>query len=93
MVAGRDLAVATSGIAERGAHIVDPQTGRPPTELASVTIVGRRLTFVDAYATAVFAMGSQALSWIESLAGYDGLLVHTDGSTQATSGWDALTRD
>src|SRR5690349_4827166 len=35
-----DLAVATSGEYERGAHIVDPHTGRPPAGLLSVTIVG-----------------------------------------------------
>ena len=91
VLAGRDLAVATSGIAERGAHIVDPHTGRPPSELASVSIVGRRLTLVDAYATAAFAMGADALAWIESLVGFEGLLVHSDGSTHATSGWSDLT--
>jgi thiamine biosynthesis lipoprotein len=90
VVTGRDLAVATSGIAERGAHIVNPHTGMAPVGLASVTIIGRQLTFVDAYATAAFAMGPQSLSWIESLVGYDGLLVLADGSTRATSGWKSL---
>jgi thiamine biosynthesis lipoprotein len=40
VVAGRDFAVATSGVAERGAHIVDPHTGQPATGLASITMVG-----------------------------------------------------
>ena len=40
-----ELAVATSGPAERGCHIVDPRTGRPPaTALASLTVVCRGLT-------------------------------------------------
>ena len=30
LVSGRDFAVATSGTAERGAHIIDPATARPP---------------------------------------------------------------
>ena len=30
VLAARDLAVATSGAYERGEHIVDPRTGRPP---------------------------------------------------------------
>ena len=34
-VDGRDFAVATSGIAERGAHIIDPFTGSPAAALAS----------------------------------------------------------
>ena len=40
VITGRDIAVATSGTAERGAHIVNPRTGRPATELASVTVIG-----------------------------------------------------
>ncbi len=92
VVTGRDLAVATSGIAERGAHVVNPRTGTPAAGLASVTIVGRQLTFVDAYATAAFAMGPDALPWIEALPGYEGLLVLADASTRATPGWSALTR-
>ncbi len=36
VVAGQDFAVATSGVAERGAHIIDPYTGLPrPAWLAS----------------------------------------------------------
>src|ERR1700694_5628598 len=48
VVAVRDLAVATSGVYERGEHIVDPHTGRPAQGLVSMTIVGPRLTFADA---------------------------------------------
>lgn len=92
VVTGRDLAVATSGIAERGAHIVDPHRRAAPVGLAGVTVVGRRLTLVDAYATAAFAMGTEALDWIESLEGYEGLAVGADGSTRSTPGWSALTR-
>lgn len=80
---GGDVAVATSGIAERGAHIVDPVTGTLPQELASVTVVGRSLTRVDAYATAAFAMGWPSLRWIEPL-GYEAMLVSVDGRLAAT---------
>ncbi len=90
VVAGRDLAVATSGAAERGAHIFNPHTGSPAGGPASVTIVGRHLTFADAYATAAFAMGTDCLAWIEALPGYEGLVVHGDGTREATSGWGAV---
>jgi FAD:protein FMN transferase len=53
----RDLAVATSGAYERGAHIVDPRTGEPPEGVLSVTVLGPDLGTADAYATAAFAMG------------------------------------
>lgn len=86
-VAGRDLAVATSGVGERGTHIVDPFTGRPATALASVTVVGPRLTEVDTYATAACAMGMSAIGWCESLEGYEALVVDADGGAHTTSGW------
>ncbi|MCX5282184.1 MULTISPECIES: FAD:protein FMN transferase [unclassified Streptomyces] len=87
--AGADeLAVATSGTAERGAHIVDPRTGRPAvTDLLAVTVVGPRLTWVDAWATAAFAMGSRAgLDWLESLPDVEGLLVTAGDEVRCTDG-------
>ncbi len=77
-VTGADLAVATSGTAERGAHIVEPHTGARPDWLASVTVVGRRLADVDAYATAAFAMGKRAERWLRSK-GVSALLVDRSG--------------
>jgi len=85
VVPGHDLAVATSGSSERGAHIISPFAGGPASGLASVTIVGRWLTRVDAYATAAFAMGPDGLGWIEGLPGYEALLVSADGVVASTA--------
>jgi thiamine biosynthesis lipoprotein len=86
VVSGRDFAVATSGIAERGAHIIDPCTGRPPSGLASVTITGPSLALADAYATAAFAMGQpRAREWADGLVGYAAFGITADGSTWRTS--------
>jgi thiamine biosynthesis lipoprotein len=87
VVAGRDIAVATSGTAERGAHVFDPHGGRTPDALASVTVIGHRLAEVDAYATAAFAMGQAAGNWIAGLPGHWGFGVHHDGTTWATDGF------
>jgi thiamine biosynthesis lipoprotein len=88
VAAGRDFAVATSGTAERGPHIINPHTGRPATGLASVTIVGPRLTAADAYATAAFAMGAAARRWAEGLGGYEAFAIGADGSAWQTGGFD-----
>jgi thiamine biosynthesis lipoprotein len=80
VVAGVGIAVATSGGAERGAHIVEPHTRTRPSTLASVSIIGRELATVDAYATAAFAMGAAARAWIQAQDGLEGLIVHSDGS-------------
>ncbi|MFC7893820.1 FAD:protein FMN transferase [Streptomyces sp. NPDC057381] len=83
-----ELAVATSGTAERGTHIVDPRTGRPAvTDLVSVTVVAARLTWADCWATAAFAMGArEGLRWLESLDGVEGLLVAAGGGVRCTGG-------
>ena len=86
-VRGRDLAVATSGTAERGAHVLDPFTGRPVTHLASATVTGPDLSTVDAYATAAFVLGRCALPWIDRIPGYAALLVDLDGRQHASAAW------
>ena len=83
-----ELAVATSGTAERGAHIVDPRTGRSAvTDLVAVTVVGPSLTWADAWATAAFAMGSRAgLRWLESLPEVEALLITAGDEVRCTGG-------
>jgi FAD:protein FMN transferase len=82
-----DLAVATSGEYERGAHIIDPHTGRPPVGLLSVTIVGPDLALADAYATAAFAMGADGPAWTATLEGYDALCITDDQRVLTTPGF------
>jgi FAD:protein FMN transferase len=89
VVAGRDCAIATSGSSERGHHLTDPFTGQAATALASATVIGPSLTYVDAYATAAFVMGLDALPWIEPIDGYSALLVATAGKVHRSSGWPA----
>lgn len=74
-VTGRDLAVATSGPAERGCHILDPLTGAPATALLSATVAGPSLTWADAYATAAVVLGTEAQEWITGVPGYELLAV------------------
>jgi thiamine biosynthesis lipoprotein len=91
VVTGCDIAVASSGTAERGPHIIDPHTGRAADQLAGVTVLGRGLTLVDAYATAAFARGPRARDWIEELPGYEALVVDAGGRSTATSGFGRFT--
>ncbi|WP_326614579.1 FAD:protein FMN transferase [Streptomyces scopuliridis] len=91
VVTGRDLAIATSGETERGAHILNPHHGTPADGPASITVVGARLTMTDAYATAAFAMGEAARDWLESLHGYEGFAVTRDGGSWRTSGFPGET--
>ena len=94
-----DGAVATSGTAERGAHITHPRTGRPATALASVTVTGPDLALADGYATAALAMAGEdrpaaAYAWLTDLAartGYQALTVDRDTGVWWTDGMARLT--
>jgi thiamine biosynthesis lipoprotein len=76
----RTGAVATSGTAARGAHILDPATGSPAHGLLAATVVGPSLLWADVYATAAFGDGTRAVRWLRDLRGYRADLVAPDGS-------------
>lgn len=82
------LAVATSATYERGAHIIDPATGEPTADLASVTIIGPDLTRVDAFATAVFVMGLDGLLWLmDAHPDHAAFVITHDARTVWTPNW------
>lgn len=74
-------AVATSGVGERGPHVLDPHIGRPATGLLSATVLGPDPALADALATALIAAGQSAPSLLERLrpAGWAGALLTDDG--------------
>ncbi|MGE5827942.1 MAG: FAD:protein FMN transferase [Micromonosporaceae bacterium] len=86
LLSGTDLAVATSGLYERGLHVINPRTGLPADQLCSVTVVGRDLGIADAYATAAVAMGRAGLGWLTGLDGYECAVVLADGTAYESAG-------
>lgn len=84
VVTGTDLAIATSGAYNRGDHVVDPHSRRPPVGVLSVTVTGPDLATADAYATAAFAMADQGPDWTAGLTGYQALTITADGRVLAT---------
>jgi thiamine biosynthesis lipoprotein len=79
-------AIATSGIAHRGPHLIDPRTGQAPTELASVTVVAESLTWTDIDATAAYVHGRSADQWLQRRPIRSALLVWADGTTTRLAG-------
>ena len=63
-------AVATSGLYERGAHIVDPRSGRREVRADSATVIGPDPGLADALATGVLIHGREAVSWFAVLPEY-----------------------
>ncbi len=98
-VAG-DVAVATSGDGKRFVvrdgkrygHILDPKTGQPTSDCQSVSIVTADPVAADAYATAVFVMGTTAgMRWVEERAGIEAMIVDARGNVIRSSGWSTIT--
>jgi FAD:protein FMN transferase len=88
VLAGEDIAIATSGEYERGQHVIDPHTGRPPAGLLSATIVGADLATADAYATATFAMGEGGPAWAAALGDYETLCITAGHVVLSSPGLD-----
>jgi FAD:protein FMN transferase len=87
----RGGAIATSGLYERGDHIVAPPTGAAPGEVLSVSVSGPDLGLADAYATAAFAMGAAGPEWTATLRGYEALTILADGRVLRTPGFPLTT--
>jgi thiamine biosynthesis lipoprotein len=89
----RDGAIATSGTAERGDHIINPHTAEVAQHYLSVTITAPTLTDADVFATAAFAKGEGAVAWIEHVRGLEGLFVDRHGRVTTTSGFPSPAAD
>jgi thiamine biosynthesis lipoprotein len=84
VVLARDLAIATSGLYARGAHVVDPHTRAAPSGVLSVTITGPDLATADAYATAALAMGERGPAFTARLPGFESMTILADGRVLST---------
>ena len=86
-----DGAVATSGAAERGHHIIDPRTGAPALGTASATVVADGLAQADLWATAAVVAGFDDRSWIPRSGTRTGIVIADDG--RVTRWLDGVTVD
>jgi FAD:protein FMN transferase len=80
MVPVHSGAVATSGTAHRGDHLVDPRTGQRPTGIASVTAIAESLTSADIDTTASYIHGRDAARWLQTRPIHSALVIWTDGT-------------
>ncbi|MFA9393297.1 MAG: FAD:protein FMN transferase [Halodesulfovibrio sp.] len=66
-------------------HLVSPQSGMSPNNVASVSVMAPSVMEADALATAAFIMQSRrGLQFIESLSGREALIVTKDGMKMST---------
>ncbi|MHA7986171.1 FAD:protein FMN transferase [Rathayibacter sp. CAU 1779] len=88
----RTGAVATSGTAERGSHIIDPRTGSPATTVASATVVADGLTAADLWATTAVIAGFDDLTWIGAEGVRSGIMISPSGAVRRWAGGIELSR-
>lgn len=91
VVLANDLAVATSGTYEKGAHVRDPHTGRQVREWLSFTVIGSEIVKADVYATAALAMGQRGVEFIEALPCFEAYAIDPQLRATWTSGFSALS--
>lgn len=81
-------ALATSGTAERGQHIWNPQGAEmAASELIQVSVLAKDLVTADVWATAAFAEGPRALNRIAREDGVEAMFVFSDGNVDGTDGF------
>ena len=80
-----DGALATSGTAERGAHLWDGRDGTPAAGWASVSVSGPSLAWADAFATVAYVMGSDGPDWVSRFDDYEAFAVGWDGTIRSTA--------
>lgn len=92
-----DEAISTSGDYERFFiedgiryhHILNPGTGKSASQVRSATVIGPDATLTDGLSTSVFVLGPVAgLELIESLDGYEAMIIDTEHRVRLSSGLD-----
>ena len=79
-----EQSIATSGVYERGNHLLNPFGGEVAAVAATVT--GPSLALSDALATALTVGATEVLYLIERLDGYEGFFIDAHGASFKTSG-------
>jgi thiamine biosynthesis lipoprotein len=71
----------------RYGHIIDPRTGWPAREVASVVVVAPRGADADALATGLFVLGvEKGLALVEKISSVEALFVVDDGNVRSSTG-------
>jgi len=92
-----DSAISTSGDyqrffienGERIHHIINPATGRSSKASWSATVTGTDAMTTDALSTTIFILGAvDGLALIESLEGFDAIIIDSHGKVHYSSGFE-----
>lgn len=97
-----NAALATSGLARRGfrvagrwfGHVIDPRTGWPVDDIASITVVAPDAMTADVVATVAGVLSpAEALAYLDDQCGFEGFVVDREGQARGSAGWADLVVD
>ena len=81
--------IATSGTYVRGQHVYNPHNPEEKLqEIVSVTVIGKNVYEADRFATAVFAMQSKGIYFLEKQNGLEGYMIDKNGIATMTTGFE-----
>ncbi len=98
-IALENAAVATSGLARRGfriddtwyGHVLDPATGLPVDQIASISVVAPSAALADVIATAAGVLDpASAIALVDTIDGAEALVIDRDRRPWQTGGWQKL---
>ena len=98
-IALENTAVATSGLARRGfrigdawyGHVLDPATGFPVDQIASISVVAPTAALADVIATSAGVLDpARAIDFVDTVEGADALVIDRDRRHWQTEGWQEL---
>ena len=85
----KNAGLATSGTYIRGQHIYNPhKPNQKINDIISLTVVGPNIYEADRFATAAFAMGKDAVNFLETLNSFEAYMVDSDGIATMTSSFE-----
>ena len=85
----KNAGLATSGTYIRGQHIYNPhKPNQKINDIISLTVVGPNIYEADRFATAAFAMGKDAVNFLETLNGFEAYMIDADGVATMTSSFE-----
>lgn len=85
-----NAAIATSGPARRGQHLLNPRTGAAPTAVAGASVVAHDAATADAMATVLAVAEPEEGLRLADREGLAALIIDADGGRHQTSAWAAV---
>lgn len=77
--------IVTSGTNERGNHIINPKTGKPATDIKSITIIADKSFDAEGLSTGCFVQGLDSLNLLENYPSLSAIIIDNNRNVYLTN--------